>query len=856
MIPEPGNRSKPGSVKWLAKGWRAVTTLAKRHPRLFWSGALATAFGLALLAFLGTTVATVVSLDRDVSEIIASVQGPGAQNLTTTEGYADLIQRLNDVEDELGRIRQRSGVLQAGEWVPGLGSRVSDGMVVLEMAERFTRGTRLVLQGYAPAVSALDAGPGPVDVESIKQNLESARPLFEEAQRELVAARVLRARLAGPPGLGGKVDSSLEQMDRYIPLVELAVVVARDTPQLVGEVIDLRNTVRTLRNTMNDPTVLFERPGEIEAVFRNMQARARQVQGELVVVKSAVEGSDAQVVEAVDAAIQVSVLLADMGDALGRLAYVAEVAFTEGLLSHQAAVILGEQLPKISQALQGVQQELAQVNTLVASQQAAASSGLLALLGTAMGRPGLPLQREEALIATGVQAVDFLTFFLGYDASGTKKYLLIGQNDDEIRATGGFIGVVAEITVERGELVNLRYLDSTTVDAPPYDTNPSPPEAIYKYLWISKLLFRDGNWNPHFPASAAQLADLYQRAQGVQVDGVIATTKGVVLDLVDAMGGIRVPELPDLLDRSLASQYVEGELPYSCLPRHVSDKPKRCFDEDLFQAVIGHLLAPMPAKAREGMVQVLLGRLRSKDVLVHVFDPQAAELLWEQGWNGALRQVDHDYLMIVDSSLPGHARSIVERRVQYQVTLAVGQPIEAQLLLEYRHKGKEPDPDCRQALALPLGCFWDYLRVFIPVVAQDIQSPPIPLHEGSEWLIWGYEPADSLSVISSPRGGQAGLTEIGGYLVVEPQTSVTLPLHYQLPTDMIRNAGGGVYQYRLLVQKQPGTPVEPVTVFVRLPEGATLVRTSPAPTAQKDNWVRLDVDLAGDTTFTVDFRPK
>ncbi len=856
MIPEAGNHSNLKRVaEWLAKGWRTVTAFAKRRPWWFWSGVLATALALVLAIFLAATIATVRSLDQDVSEILASVQGPGARNLTTTEGYADLIQRLNDVEDDLGRLRQRSGVLQAAGWVPGLGSRVRDGRMVLEMAERFTRGTRLVLQGYAPAVHALDAGPGPVDIESIKQNLETARPLFEEAQRDLAAARALRARLAGPPGLGGKVDSSLEQMDRYIPLVELAVVVARDTPQLVGEVLDIRNTVGTLRDTLNDPTVLFERPGELEAVFGNLRERARQLQRDLVVVKSAVEGSDVQVAEAVDAAIQVSVLLADMGDALGRMAYVAEVSFTKGLLSHEAAVILGEQLPQISQALQGVQQELAQVNTLVASQEAA-GSGLLALLGTVMGTPGLPLQREEALIATGVQAVDFLTFFLGYDDSGTKKYLLIGQNDDEIRATGGFIGVVVEMTLERGELVNLRYLDSTKVDAPPYDTNPPPPEAIYKYLWISKLLFRDANWNPHFPASAAQLADLYERAQGIRVDGVVATTKGVVLDLVDALGGVRVPELPDLIGRSLARRYVEGELPYPCLPRHVSEKPKRCFDEDLFQSVIGHLLSPTPTNTREGMVRVLLERLRSKDVLLHVFNPQAADLLWEQGWNGALRQVDHDYLLIVDSSLPGHARSIVERRVQYQVTLAVGQPIDSKLLIEYRHKGVEPDPDCRQALVMPLGCFWDYLRVFIPVVAQDIQPPPIPLHEGSEWLIWGYEPADSLSVISSPRGGQAGLTEIGGYLVAEPQTSVTLPLSYRLPENMLRNIGGGVFQYRLLVQKQPGTPVEPVTVFVRLPDGATLVRTSPAATAQKDAWVRLDVDLARDTTFTVDFRPR
>ena len=457
-------------------------------------------------------------------------------------------------------------------------------------------------------------------------------------------------------------------------------------------------------------------------------------------------------------------------------------------------------------------------------------------MGVALGSPVSPLQREQSLLATGAQVVDFLTLFLGYESP--KKYLLIGQNDDEIRATGGFIGVVVEMTLDRGELIDLRYLDSTTVDAPPYDNNPLPPEPVYRYLWMGKLLFRDGNWNPHFPASAAQIADLYERGQGVQVDGVLAATEEVILDMVDALGGVRVPELPDLLDRRMAERYIESDLPYACLPRHVSDRTKRCFSEDLFQVVIDRLLAPIPTETRAGVVQVLLNRLKSKDMLLHVFDPETAELLWERDWNGALKQVDHDYLMIVDSSLPGHARSVVERRVQYQVSLTKGEPLNAELFIEYRHNGQIPDPDCRQALPTPTGCFWNYLRVYIPVVAEDIQLPPIPLHQGSEWLIWGYESVDSASLISSPRGGQAGLTEIGGYLVVEPQTSVTLPLKYRLPFSSIRDIGNNVLQYRLLVQKQPGAPVEPVSILIELPEGGKLVRTSPSPTAQADGWVK------------------
>ena len=71
---------------------------------------------------------------------------------------------------------------------------------------------------------------------------------------------------------------------------------------------------------------------------------------------------------------------------------------------------------------------------------------------------------------------------------------------------------------------------------------------------------------------------------------------------------------------------------------------------------------------------------------------------------------------------------------------------------------------------------------------------------------------------------------------------------------MARQTGNGVYEYRLLIQKQPGVPVEPVTIFVRLPQGAELVSTSIPPTGQVEQWVRLDFPLTEDETVVVGFR--
>ena len=71
---------------------------------------------------------------------------------------------------------------------------------------------------------------------------------------------------------------------------------------------------------------------------------------------------------------------------------------------------------------------------------------------------------------------------------------------------------------------------------------------------------------------------------------------------------------------------------------------------------------------------------------------------------------------------------------------------------------------------------------------------------------------------------------------------------------MVRRIGDGLYQYRLLIQKQPGTPIEPVSLFVQLPEGAVLASTSEVPTRQEGGTVRLNFLLAADEAAAVIFR--
>ena len=296
-------------------------------------------------------------------------------------------------------------------------------------------------------------------------------------------------------------------------------------------------------------------------------------------------------------------------------------------------------------------------------------------------------------------------------------------------------------------------------------------------MWMGRLLFRDANWSPHFPTSAAQIADIYRTGQGTQVDGVITATKGMAFDLVELFGDIKVPEREEVLTRQTAEALTEGEISYVCLPRHISpNRPKRCFDEDLFFALKDRLTRGIPPGLRRQFIELIKAHLDQKNVLTHVFPPMNDSLLWERGWNGAVSVVDHDYIMVVDSSLPGHSTAGVERSWEYRVSLNPNEPIKAELRLRYENKDQPKDEICRQFDWPTYHCYWNYFRVYVPQMADHsaVQMPPVPLHPGALKLIWGYPDANSGTVIQNLPTTPGRLTELGGYIAVEPGTVTTV----------------------------------------------------------------------------------
>ena len=151
---------------------------------------------------------------------------------------------------------------------------------------------------------------------------------------------------------------------------------------------------------------------------------------------------------------------------------------------------------------------------------------------------------------------------------------------------------------------------------------------------------------------------------------------------------------------------------------------------------------------------------------------------------------------------------------------------------------------------------WNYFRVYLPGSATDVVAPLVPLNQGGEKLIWGYSDADSRSSDRSVDVGPARLTEIGGFIDVEPDSVVAVPLEYRLPWETVRSTGPSSYEYRLLIDKQPGIDDDIVNVLVELPPGSEVISVSPEPKVNEGGRIGFELFLDTDKELSIAFTAK
>lgn len=163
---------------------------------------------------------------------------------------------------------------------------------------------------------------------------------------------------------------------------------------------------------------------------------------------------------------------------------------------------------------------------------------LMSQIATPVSQLEAKLAEASSVTATASRAAELLPTMLGAD--GIRTYLVLFQNNAEIRATGGIPGAVATITADQGA-ISLQQQGSASA----LGTYTKPVLRLTREeqaLFTSKLAVfpADVTFTPDFPRTAQLAQEMWRRATGVTVDGVLSTDPVALSYLLAGTGPISV----------------------------------------------------------------------------------------------------------------------------------------------------------------------------------------------------------------------------------------------------------------------------------------------------------------------------
>lgn len=368
-----------------------------------------------------------------------------------------------------------------------------------------------------------------------------------------------------------------------------------------------------------------------------------------------------------------------------------------------------------------------------------------------------------------------------------KNYLIIFQNDKELRATGGFMTAYATMKLDKGHLSSsqsddIYKLDEDLLKVCLTKICPlSPPAAISRYLPEANgkprtaWSMRDSNLSPDVPTSLREFERMYTLlGQGTPWDGIILIDTHVVEELIKITGPIEVfgTKYSADTDKRCNCPNVIYELEAYSQIIEKGEKDRKAILGTLMQQLMARSLGSSTEKMPE-FINTGVKLAQSKHVLMFMHDSKTSDALSKLNWTGEIKGTAGDYLHINDSNFAGGKSNLyVVQDVELEIGTKDNNKSTHKLKINYSNSQKY-DTWLNQRNR-------DYVRVYVPKGAKLTSS------KGSD-------------VVVTTIDDELGKTVFEAFIEIRPQNSRTLEFVYET-----QNGSTGK-EYPILIQKQPGT---------------------------------------------------
>lgn len=440
--------------------------------------------------------------------------------------------------------------------------------------------------------------------------------------------------------------------------------------------------------------------------------------------------------------------------------------------------------------------------------------------------------RYAPLLATYVQVSGVVPSVLGWPTP--RRYLVLAQDNLELRPTGGLGGVFGIVAFDRGALTQRTFNNIGLIDYAPGHRYIEPPAPLKGHLLgDTAWQVADAGWSPDFPASAQDIIRLYGTETGAtDIQGVIALTPLAIDKLLAVTGPISVPgyDVTMTAGTTAVRSLEQVEL-------HPKPGEERKTFLNVFATTLLDQVLALPPSRWPALFEQFAAIGAERDALAWFSEPATEAFLVESGgWAGSVRQDPGDYVYAVDANVaPVSKLNLVTTRAQtLDVRLdAVGNAHDTLTVAWTNHLNDDVGKPYDYLRRLQLeGNYGNFFRLLVPGRSR------LEAVSGGTFV-----------ALASPEevAEVAGRASFGNYLMVPPG-SARLRYSWTSPYASDADRAGGTY--RLTVQKQPGTTGDPLELSITLPPGAHVVEATPGLQAGGDR-VSLSTRLVEDISVFV-----
>lgn len=401
------------------------------------------------------------------------------------------------------------------------------------------------------------------------------------------------------------------------------------------------------------------------------------------------------------------------------------------------------------------------------------------------------LATGEILLTRSLPILRLLPAFTGYPSN--VHYLIMLQNNDELRPTGGFLGSYVRIDIadfgdiKKIEANDIYHLDMPSIGKVFYEA----PAPIKNYLKVENLYLRDSNWSPDWPTSARLIAEMYalESAAALQsepaLDGILAITPDLVASLLRLTGPITVR------GETYAPENMQALLQYNVEIAYKDDDISSWDRKEIINDLIAALkekLMHLPLSRYPELADVITKSITRGDILLYFPNPGRQALASSLGADGSIKQVGGDYLMVVDANLAAFkSDAVMSKKISYK--LKQEEALQSTVSLSYRHDGGFDWRTTR---------YRSYTRILAPLGSKLISIDGLNKNETD---------------ISSYDDESLGKHVFGFFWSIEPGNSRQVSVNYELPPSLDQRLTDDKV-YTLYVQRQPGSRIESLNVSI------------------------------------------